>query len=107
MINNVYEVLSMPEVFHYIDDEGNEKVFLPVGQGPATLLTEQEALELARDRIGFTHPNLHRRIDNTIEYDVHGVKYPAQYSLELGGVNSYRTTRIEVHEEYNGESETP
>lgn len=105
MINNVYEVLSMPEVFHYIDDEGNEKVFLPMGQGPATLLTEQEALELARDRIGFTHPNLHRRIDNSIKYVAGGQEYDAKYSLNVGGVNSYRTTQFDVHEEYPPETE--
>ena len=51
-------------------------------QGPAKLATEED---LVKDAIGITDPNLHRRIDNEMSPGMN-------YSLLVGGVNSYRNT---------------
>lgn len=70
-----------------------------IGQGPAK---EVKLDDLERDKLGFTHPNLHRRI----------FRYPEgsgnrKYKLGIYGYNSYRTTEIITHDEESTTSEIP
>jgi len=95
----------MAELFQYTDDEGNVHYFLPMGQGPATLA---QGIALIKDGIGYTHPNLHRRIDNDIPYTLgDGTQVPAKYSLSINDKNSYRTIKYQLHSEDDNESEIP
>lgn len=90
----------------YIDSEGIERAYPTMGQGKAVLA---DADDLARDELGFTNPNLHRRIElheptgheNPPEYA------PREYSLDLCSVHSYRTTTITLHNEDSIDSEIP
>lgn len=55
-------------------------------QGNATPLDEED---ISRDDIGFTNPNLHRRID---PHQLEGEYAPRDYNLSINNVNSYRMT---------------
>lgn len=74
--------------------EASEK-FVNMAQGPA-VPADDNALD--KDRVGFTHPNLHRRVkgDRTIGDSEH---LPREYSLSIRGVDSYRTTESFIHDE--------
>ena len=97
----------------------------------ATIIPE-DGEEKAKDDLGYTNPNLHRRID-TAEYRDKGHSYfinpsqeeideynlnlnampPNEYSLRIHGVNSYRTTTVYLHDDSlkggpgTGETEIP
>lgn len=66
-----------------------------MGQGSATL-ADDKALEL--DENGFTHPNLHQRIDP---------KGNASYKTGIYNVNLYRTKTLSTHDEESTTSEIP
>lgn len=83
------------------------KQFYPrMGQGPAKLIsngnTVIDATAKAKDDVGFTHPNLHRRIytppDGSMNHN---------YEFSIQGVNSYRMTEIAAHDEESTTSEVP
>lgn len=78
--------------------DGESRVLEDVGQGPAKLASEEE---LKKDEVGFTNPNLHRRIDPA-ERDLPETE-PREYKLTIQSVNSYRTTQIITHDEDNTE----
>lgn len=94
--------------FEYQDAEGNMKEYPVMGQGPAVPADEYDKM---RDDLGFTNPNLHRRIepqdppkaDDPLNQEVQ----PRDYSLNLQNVHSYRTTTINVHDEDSIYDETP
>lgn len=65
-------------------------------QGTATLLTEEDQ---ARDDLGFTNPNLHRRIDPQGPPEDSEEKLPRDYILAVKSVYSYRQTTINYHDE--------
>lgn len=70
--------------------------FEEIGQSTSRLINN---LELERDENGFTHPNLHRRIDPTMpeaEYEI----APRKYRLHINKWNSYRTTHVITHIDY-------
>ena len=69
------------------------KIIPHIGQGPAKEATSED---LNRDELGFTHPNLHRRIQKD-----------KKYKLGIYGYDSYRTTEIVVHDEESTTSEVP
>lgn len=75
-----------------------------MGQGPVRPLTEEE---LEKDNIGFTHPNLHRRMETTDTYKGEGELQPRKYTLGLYGVCSIRTTETFIHDEDSQDCETP
>jgi len=66
-------------------------------------------LNIKRDEHGYTHPNLHRRIDpHTIHDDKdHMELKPRQYTIGVLGTNSYRTTEMFTHDEDSETSEVP
>lgn len=66
-----------------------------------------DATALAKDEVGFTHPNLHRRIDPQEPTPESGELAPREYSVNICGKNSYRTTTICVHDEDSETSEIP
>ena len=90
-----------------------------MGQGPAVQVSidDDGVIEVirdddyARDEVGFTNPNFHRRVDpkepeiseNILNQEVD----PREYKLNLMGTNSYRTTIINVHDEESVVSEIP
>ncbi len=70
-----------------------------MGQGPAR---ETDEDDIKRDELGFTHPNLHRRI-----YTQPDCTANHKYSIGIYGYNSYRTTEIITHDEESTDSEIP
>lgn len=94
--------------FNYEDSQGNEHQYPMIGQGPAKLA---DADDLARDALGFTNPNLHRRVDPKeppIAEDPRNQEVaPREYQLNIQGLRSYRTTTINVHNEESIDDETP
>lgn len=75
-----------------------------VGQGPAAIASEED---LKKDKLGYTHPNLHRRVDPQQPAEDSGEVSPRDYRLGIYSVNSYRTTRVNTHDEESSESEVP
>lgn len=71
----------------------------PIGQGPAVAA---DAEALAKDAVGYTHPNLHRRISTPTE----GTNNH-HYELGIYGTDSYRTTEVILHDEESTTSEIP
>ena len=75
-----------------------------MGQGPAVLASEDD---LIRDEVGFTHPNLHRRIDPQEPSADSKEYHPRDYSLGIYSVNSHRTTESHYHDEETDLDEIP
>ena len=92
----------------YVDSAGESHDYPLAGQGPAKPADEDD---LARDALGFTNPNLHRRIDPkqppVADDPRNQEKYPRDYLLSLQNVHSYRTTIINAHDEESIDDETP
>ena len=62
--------------------------------------------ELEKDTLGFTNPNLHRRINNDGKVIDPELK-PRQYNLSISGYNSYRGVDVTLHDEDSTASEIP
>lgn len=79
------------------------KKFIKVTQGPAVLA---DSVALKKDKDGFTNPNLHRRIKvkKTTGKDEY---LPREYELSVRGVDSYRSTKMFIHDEESTTTETP
>lgn len=75
-----------------------------MGQGPATPATEED---IERDKIGFTGPNLHRRVDPQIPAPDSEEYKPRSYDIGIYGYDSYRTVEIYLHDEESETSEIP
>ena len=92
----------------YVDSEGKTKVYPKTGQGLAYPASDKD---LKRDELGFTHPNLHRRIDPKpiLEAkDKRNKEYKEkEYKLNIMNVHSYRTTIPTVHDEETEIDEIP
>lgn len=94
--------------FTYTDNDGKIKKYPHMADGNARLANEED---LARDKLGFTNPNLHRRInpqepviaDNPLNQELE----PRRYTLSVHGVYSYRTTELTVHDEEQEYLEIP
>lgn len=74
-----------------------------MGQGPAVPADEEA---LAKDHVGFTAPNLHRRVIAPTVIEP-GEVTPREYQLLVNGTNSYRITTQHAHTEYGDENEIP
>lgn len=73
-------------------------------EGTAKPLTPEDE---ERDRIGFTHPNLHRRVDPQTPTDPRETA-PREYILGVyDKINSYRTENISYHDEESTTCEIP
>lgn len=73
--------------------------------GVAKPLTPEEQ---AKDDLGFTHPNLHRRVDPQESAEGSKEVAPRKYTLGVyDGINSYRTTEITYHDEESTTCEIP
>ena len=74
----------------------NSSELEPMAQGPARLATAEE---LDKDeRVGFTNPNLHRRIKTDTEI---------QYQVGVYGTDSWRTLNTSNHDEESETCEIP
>lgn len=74
-----------------------------MGQGYA-VPADHEAIE--KDLVGFTAPNLHRRVISPTDIE-EGEVAPRKYQLLVNGHNSYRITTQYTHTEYGDENEIP
>lgn len=72
-----------------------------MGHGNMKPLSDEDEI---RDNNGFTHPNLHRRIDAS---QPEGEIKPRDYSLFVNGVNSYRLTESYIYEDEDNPNEIP
>ena len=89
---------------------------LPVmTQGPGHFIQDPSE-EQTKDDIGFTNPNLHRRIDPLDPEDPFlpvpspldpNAILPNSYEIGIYGKNSYMTQTVHVHDEYSTTSEIP
>lgn len=80
--------------------------FPTMGQGLSSLIREGENIidesAALKDANGFTHPNLHRRIDTPPDGSIN-----RKYTLSIYGADSYRTTEYITHDEESTTSEIP
>lgn len=92
----------------YTDTDGRSHLYPMMGQGPAKLVS---AADLERDELGFTNPNLHRRVDPqdplAADDERNQEVAPRGYQLNVQNVHSYRTTTINVHDEDSIYAERP
>lgn len=76
-------------------------------QGPAKIAT---AADLAKDKLGYTNPNLHRRVNSPAELSTQekaaGV-LDKTYKFTVAGTDSYRTVEIITHDEESETDEVP
>lgn len=63
--------------------------------------------DIAKEASGFTHPNLHRRIDPKEPAPSSDERGPREYKLTVSGLNSFRTTDIKYHDEESNDDDTP
>ena len=92
----------MAEAITFTDAEGNVHVIQPMAQG---LAVPADAEALAKDAVGYTHPNLHRRIQAT-DRELPELS-PRYHELIVGGVNSYRYAKINLHDDSSTDTEVP
>lgn len=86
--------IEYPETGRLLYDEKLDSVTVDTGARPA------DAEDLANDAYGYTHPNLHRRIDpQEPDTSKSGEVLPRDYELSIQGVNSYRTTTTHFHDD--------
>lgn len=74
-----------------------------MGNGPWKEASDED---VAKDEKGFTMPNLHRRLDPqqpTSSYEV----APREYQIGVYEKDSYRTTKINTHDEESEYDEIP
>lgn len=83
----------------------NKDEFIRMGQGPSKIVNPG-SIEDQKDQHGFTQPNLHRRVDPQEPHDGKETS-PREYELGVYGLNSYRTTKINYHDEESETSEIP
>ena len=117
----------------YEDSDGVLHDYPVMGQGPAVVVSKEEDGDITvyreadyeRDVTGFTNPNLHRRTDpgdpptpTDPNYDptkpgsvdrsyLNQEIQPRSYEFTIGGVHSYRTVTMHVHDEESIDSEIP
>lgn len=72
------------------------RIYPTMTQGPWVIA---DPVAEAKDELGFTHPNLHRRLDAKMPDDEEEI-LPREYVVDLMNVNSYRTTKYRTHVDY-------
>lgn len=79
--------------------------FPTMSQGPGHFIPDSGE-EMDKDQLGFTNPNLHRRIDPQ-PYFLDGRSVENSYTISIYGHNSYRTTSVPLHDEESTTCEIP
>ena len=88
----------MADPQYHIDD-----YLTPTGAAAKPLTPEEQE----KDDIGFTAPNLHRRVDPQPPVDPRETR-PREYTLGIyDKIHSYRTTDISYHDEESTTCEIP
>lgn len=94
----VYEIDGK---LYYLDVENNLHLYPSDSYPPAYPASEED---LDRDEVGFTDPNLHRRVDPRIPVDADDAQgneiAPRNYNLQIHNLFSYRTTEKITHIDY-------
>lgn len=88
----------------------DKSLYVKYGQGPAQPVVDSsgtvvDPFEKQLDDLGFTNPNLHRRLD--IRDPELPQVAPNTYEFGIYGLNSYRTKKINYHDEDSEISEIP
>lgn len=81
-----------------------EERFPKTGQGPWHKALQED---LERDEVGYTNPNLHRRVDPQDPPEGSHKYKPNDYEIGIYSVNSYRTTESHYHDEDTEDCEIP
>ena len=92
--------------------------FLATDESEAIITTDSGLALCVNLKVGYTNPNLHRRIEDDlppagsnypfVHYDQYGVPYKQSFVLGIwDGVNSYRTTTTYTHDEESTTCEIP
>ena len=77
---------------------------LKMASGVAKELSEDDKI---RDDVGFTNPNLHRRVDPQTPSDPRETA-PRSYTIGVyDGIHSFRTTEVFYHDEESTTCEIP
>lgn len=63
--------------------------------------------DILRDKLGYTNPNLHRRLEPQPPKDGSGEVAPRDYQIAKIAMNSYRTVVFHYHDEDSTTSEIP
>lgn len=94
-MSDTFDINSMDEPIPYVDSAGVTHYFQPISQRVARKATPED---IEKDEEGITDPNLHRRIatDTT-----------STYTLTIRSKYSYRTTKLNLHDEESETSEIP
>lgn len=74
-----------------------------MGNGPWKEASDED---VAKDEKGFTMPNLHRRLDPQQPTSLYEVA-PREYQIGVYEKDSYRTTKINTHDEESEYDEIP
>lgn len=82
-----------------------DEYYQKMAQGPDQILTDSEASDA--ESTGYTSPNLHIRVAPQQPPEGHIEYKPRNYKLGIHGMNSYRTTIRNIHDEESTESEIP
>lgn len=103
-----------------IEKEQETNVFLLASDSGAILISDSGSAFLQNlETFGYTHPNLHRRIESDpyvpqgsdyafVHYDKDGNAYKQSVALGVwDGLNSYRTTTTYTHDEESTTCEIP
>ena len=86
-------------------DEVNMQTYFRIAHRQPPQLVEAGSIEEQRDAVGYTNPNLHRRIDPQ-EPSAPAVS-PNTYKLSIQNNDSYRLTQVATHDEDSVVSEVP
>lgn len=86
-------------------DEIDMQAYFRFANKQSPKLIEAGSIEEERDEIGYTNPNLHRRIDPQTQTSP--ILSPNTYSFTIQNNQSYRLTHIHTHDEDSTTSEIP
>ena len=78
--------------------------FPKTGQG---IMKPVSPTDLQNDQIGFTHPNLHRRLDIQPLEAISSEQLPREYTIGIAELDSYRATTFNYHDEDSEDVEIP
>ena len=89
----------------------NKEYYVKYGQGSAVKIVDEDGtvidpFEKQLDDLGFTHPNLHRRTD-IADPPVDPEALPRDYEFGIYSIYSYKTKKLNYHDEESETSEIP
>lgn len=91
--------------------DNDKAYYVKYGQGPAVKIVDEsgaviDPFEKQLDDLGFTNPNLHRRTD-IIDPPADPEALPRDYEFGIYSIYSYKTKKLNYHDEESETSEIP